>query len=97
MALLSFYLRQLGEIQSEAVTVNDDRQQRTLEVLKKIQALTFEFGGNIMTNHLVLDEHIDDFKIDVNAAIRDVRADPPNYFTIGQLTGSCIGCHKFRD
>lgn len=97
MALLSFYLRQLNEIQSDTSAVSNDRQQRTLELLKKIEALTAEFGSGVTTNHLVIDDHIDEFKIDVHTAIRNARANPPNYFAIGHLTGSCIGCHKYRD
>lgn len=56
-----------------------------------------EFGGGVMTNHLVIDDHIDQFKSDVNNAIIDASANPPNYFALGRLTGSCIGCHKYRD
>ena len=97
MALLSFYLRQLNKIQSEISVASDERQRRTLELLEKVEGLTVEFGSGVTTNHLVIDEHIDDFKADVYSAIRDVRANPPNYFAIGQLTGSCIGCHKYRD
>ena len=49
------------------------------------------------TNHLVIDDHIDQFRSDVNDAIRDARANPPNYFALGRLSGSCVGCHKYRN
>jgi hypothetical protein len=67
------------------------------DLLNKIKGLTAEFGGGVTTNHLVIDEHIDDFKIDVSNAIRDARANPPNYYALGRLTGSCVGCHKYRN
>jgi len=97
MALLGFYLRQLQEIQLDDSTASGDQQQRILDLLEKIKGLTTEFGGGVTTNHLVIDDHIDQFKIDVNNAIRNARADPPNYFALGLLTGSCVGCHKYRD
>ncbi|MGI9316773.1 MAG: hypothetical protein ACR2QW_05530 [bacterium] len=97
MALLNFYLRQLNEIQSDASDVGNDRQQRILELLNKIEDLTAEFGSGITTNHLVIDDHIDEFKVDVHTAIRNARANPPNYYAAGRLTGSCIGCHKYRN
>ena len=97
MVLLSFYLRQLDEIQLEDSDVRGDQQQRILDLLNKIKGLTAEFGGGVTTNHLVIDEHIDDFKIDVSNAIRDARANPPNYYALGRLTGSCVGCHKYRN
>ena len=97
MALFSLYLRQISEIQSDTSLADGDRQQRLLELLRKIEDLTAEFGSGITTNHLVIDDHIDDFKIDVHNAIRNARANPPNYYALGHLTGSCLGCHKFRN
>lgn len=97
MALLSFNLRQLDEVLADDSTVGRDRQQNVLEILKRIEASTAELGGGVTTNHLVIDDHIDQFKTDVSTAIYDARADPPNYFAAGRLIGSCLGCHKFRD
>ena len=97
MALLSFYMRQLDEALLDYSTTGGDQQQRILDILKKINGLTAEFGGGVTTNHLVIDDHIDQFKIDVNIAIRNARADPPNYFAVGRLAGSCDGCHRYRD
>lgn len=97
MALLSFYMRQLDEVLLDYSIVSSDQQQRILYLLNKVNDLTAELGGGVTTNHLALDDHIDQFKIDVNNAIRDARANPPNYFALGRLSGSCIGCHKYRD
>ncbi len=97
MALLSFYLRQLNEIQLDESIDSYDKQQSILELLNKIKGLTTEFGGGVTTNHLVIDEHIDEFKGDLSLAIRNARANPPNYFALGRLTGNCVGCHKYRE
>lgn len=48
------------------------------------------------TNHLLIDEHMDDFMESVLLAQIQAQADPPNYYRIGQLTGSCSACHRFR-
>jgi len=97
MALLSFYMRQLDEVMLDDSIVGSDQQKRILDLLNKTYNVTADLGGGITTNHLVIDEHIDQFKIDVTSAIRDARADPPNYFALGRLTGSCVGCHQYRD
>ena len=97
MALLSFYMRQVDEVLLDYSIVSGDQQQRILGLLNKINDLTAELGGGVTTNHLVIDEHIDQFKIDVNIAIRDARASPPNYFALGRLAGSCTGCHEYRN
>ena len=97
MALLSFYMRQLDEVLLDYSIVSSDQQQRILYLLNKVNDLTAELGGGVTTNHLALDDHIDQFKIDVNIAIRDARANPPNYFALGRLAGNCTGCHKYRE
>jgi len=97
MALLSIYMHQIDEILSDDSIVSSEQQQRVLDLLNKIEASTSELGGGVTTNHRVIDDHIDQFKIDVNTAIHDARTDPPNYFALGRLTGSCNGCHKYRD
>lgn len=96
MALISFNLRQLDEIPLDDSTTSD-QQQFILERLNKIKDLTDELGGGVMTNHLVIDDHIDEFKNDVSTAIHNASANPPNYFALGRLVGSCVGCHKYRD
>ena len=97
MALLGFYVRQLEEILADGSIGDSDRQQSILSLLNKIDDLTLELGAGATTNHLVIDDHIEDFKSDVHAAIYDVRANPPNYYAVGKLIGSCVGCHKYRD
>lgn len=49
-----------------------------------------------MTNHLLIDEHIDDFIGQVMRAKLLTEAEPPNYYGAGQLTGSCNACHRMR-
>jgi hypothetical protein len=50
----------------------------------------------VQTSHLLIDEHIDDFKSDVRLALREASSDPPNYYALGRLSGSCTGCHQYR-
>jgi len=98
MALLGFYMRQLDQILLDDSTVSSEQQQQILALLAKIDASTLTLGaGSVTTNHLVIDDHIDQFKNEVEIAIRNARADPPNYFALGRLSGGCVGCHKFRN
>ena len=97
MALLGLYIRHLDDALVDTSADSDEQQQRIVDLLDKMAALTAEFGSGITTNHLVIDDHIDEFKSDVNTAIYDARAEPPNYAAAGRLIGSCLGCHKFRD
>lgn len=98
MVLMSLYLREIDQILLDDSTVSSEQQQRIIVILNKINASTNKLGGgNITTNHLVLDEHLGDFKSEVNLALRDASSDPPNYFALGRLSGGCLGCHKYRD
>jgi hypothetical protein len=53
-------------------------------------------AGSVETNHLLIDDRIDQFKSDVDIALRDTSADPPNYYSLGRLYGSCVACHQYR-
>jgi len=48
------------------------------------------------TNHLLIDEHVDEFLESVYRAKIQAEGTPPNYFGVGKLTGSCSGCHRYR-
>lgn len=97
MALLSLYMRQLDQILLDDSTVSSEQQQQILGILSKIEKSSSKLGaGNVRTNHLVIDDHIDQFRTDIYTAIHNASANPPNYFALGRLSGSCVGCHKFR-
>lgn len=98
MLLMSFYLRQVDEILLEDSTVSSAQQERIIKLLSSIDSTVDSLGaGNVSTNHLLIDEHIDDFKSEVTVALRDARSDPPNYYALGRLSGGCVACHKYRD
>ena len=97
MAQLSLYMRQMDEVLLDYTATSSDQQQRVLGLLNNIDKVTADLGGDITTNHPVIDEHIDQFKIAVNTAIHNARADPPNYYALGRLSGSCVGCHQNRE
>ena len=97
MLLLSLYIRQLGEILASKNRISSEDQVRILEILSLINTTTDSLGaGSIDTNHLVIDDHIDQFKSNVIAAISAAKVKPPNYFVAGQISGSCVACHQFR-
>lgn len=98
MALLSLYMRQIDEILLDDSTVSSEQQEQIIKILSKVDSSVDSLGaGNIRTSHLVLDDHIDQFKSDVTVALRDARSDPPNYFALGRLSGGCVACHKHRN
>jgi hypothetical protein len=98
MALLSFYLRKIDEILLEDSTINSDQQARIEDILMSMRDTVNSLGttGEARTSHLVIDDHIDQFRSDLNQALFNVRADPPNYFSLGKLSGSCAACHQYR-
>ncbi len=97
MLRLSLYIREMNAILGGKDYISSEDQSRIVEVLWLINATTDALGaGSVDTNHLVIDDHIDQFKSDVIAAISAAKAKPPNYFIAGQLAGSCVACHQFR-
>lgn len=80
-----------------ASETGEPEQQDILAQLDAIDRYTGELsGGKTVTNHLVLDEHMDKFSADVAKARLMAKASPPNYYYAGRLSGSCSGCHRFR-
>ena len=78
-------LSQLQNIETLATSVSSHSTGRTLEG-----------DDRPKTNHLLIDEHIDDFIAQVMKARLQTEAEPPNYYGAGQLTGSCNACHRMR-
>ena len=98
MALLSLYMRQIDEILLDDSTVSSAQQEQIIKILSKVDDSVDSLGaGNVRTNHLVLDDHLGQFKSDVTVAMRDASSDPPNYFALGRLSGSCVACHQHRN
>ncbi len=97
MALMSLYMQQIDEILLDQSTISSEQQARIVRLLTQINQSAAKLGaGSVETSHLVLDAHIDEFQSAVYAALRDASADPPNYFALGRLSGSCAACHKYR-
>ena len=97
MALMSFYLRQIDEILLDDSEISSEQQRKIVGIVSKIEANVKSLGADgVRTNHLVIDDHIDQFKAEVTVALRDASASPPSYFALGRLSGSCLACHQHR-
>ena len=97
MALMSLSLRRIEEILGDDLATSSEQQAEVIVLLNRIDDITDELGaGKVETNHLLVDEYIDAFKVDLQMAIRNASADPPNYFALGRLAGSCTACHRAR-
>jgi|GEM_PF-1674796 len=99
----------IGQDGESAQLDADERERQRTAVDEELSALdeiatalaagvSTEADGKSLprTNHLLIDEHIDDFIDDVARARRFVAEQPPNYYAAGRLGGSCTGCHRWR-
>ena len=83
--------RTLRDVYPEATPAQRDL---VINELNKMEKIAFDLGaGTQATNHLFLDQHIDQFKQDVTNARQAVEAEPANFYLAGKLAGSCLGCH----
>ena len=97
MALMNLYMREIDEILVDNLTVNSEQQAQIVRLLNQILASVDRLGAdNVQTSHLLIDDHIDDFRTDVRVALNDASSDPPNYYALGLLYGSCNACHQYR-
>ncbi len=97
MLRLSLAIRQVDEILIQGEPLSAKKQQQVKQLLHTIDEVTDSLGpGNLTTNHLLIDTHIDDFKREIRNAIRTADASPPSFYAAGRLSANCVGCHRYR-
>lgn len=97
MAEFSVDLWRIDDILSHSETILPYQRDEIIALLKHIEKIANTLGaGSTQTNHLLIDQHIDQFKDSVHNARKAVEADPPNYYLAGRLSGACNGCHIYR-
>jgi hypothetical protein len=98
MLRMSLAIRGIDQIMIQGESLNLVDGQRIRQHLSTIDEVTDSLGaGDRVTNHLLIDEHIDEFKREVRQAIRNANATPPDYYAAGRLSGNCVGCHRYRN
>ena len=97
MLRLSLAIRGVDEIMMRGEPLSQANQQRVKKLLSAIDEVTDSLGpGNRITNHLLIDERIDEFKREVRKAIRTANSTPPDFYAAGRLSANCVGCHRYR-
>lgn len=97
MASLNSLMLEIDQVLLDDATISSDQQERIIAILARINQVTDRLGaGGVETGHLLIDENIDRFRSDVDTALRDASANPPNYYALGRLAGSCNACHRQR-
>lgn len=97
MQRMSLAIRNIDQIMIRGEPVSPVDQQRIRQSLATIDEVSDSLGpGNLQTNHLLIDEHIDDFKREVRNAVRTANATPPSFYPAARLSASCFGCHRYR-
>ena len=77
--------------------ISGSNRERIIDILREMENEAVNLGaGTQKTNHLLIDDNIDQFRYDVRAAREAVEAEPPNYYLAGRLSGSCLACHVRR-
>ena len=98
----------IGEISNQMSSGNQSSRQTAdaiLVQLSKMESVALGLQARrsasqdapLVTSHLLIDENLDEFLTDILKAKFLVQEEPPNYFAVGQLTGSCMACHSERN
>jgi hypothetical protein len=97
MTRYSLSLWRLDDIIASAETVLPYQREEIIRLLREMETQADRLGaGATVTNHLVIDKHIDEFKTELVRARREVEKEPPNYYRAGRLYGGCQACHVMR-
>ena len=97
MLRLSADIWTINDIFDNNEHISGFNRERIIDLLKEMEKEAVTLGaGTQKTNHLLIDNNIDQFRYDVQAARAAVEAEPPNYYLAGRLSGSCLACHVRR-
>lgn len=97
MTRYSLSLWRIDEIIAGSETILPYQREEIIKLLREMEIQADRLGaGAAVTNHLVIDKHIDEFKADLVRARREIEKEPPNYYRAGRLYGSCQACHVMR-
>ncbi len=78
-----------------AISVNENSRIELMTKLMKMEELTSMLGaGQHVTNHPLLEENIHQLRADIVTARRAIELQPPNYYWVGRIAGSCTACHR---
>ena len=97
MALMNSYMHEIDQVLLDDTTISSEQQEKIIAILASIEEVADRLGADgTATGHLVIDMNIDHFRNDVDIALRGASANPPNYYPLGRLAGSCNACHRQR-
>lgn len=97
MLSLSADIWSINDIFDNNEYISSFNRERIIALLREMEEQADTLGaGTQKTNHLLIDNYIDQFKSDVEAARLAVEAEAPNYYLAGRLSGSCLACHVRR-
>ena len=87
----------LNQLVKEASTSDTAQQQQIIAELNSLEGIATRLsGGHTQTNQFHISDHIERFISDVGTAKMFANLDPPRYFKAGEITNSCLECHKHR-
>ncbi len=98
-AMLKMYdaLDRLNTLLGDAAKPDPQRQKEVVAQLQELKRLASSIRGNgEVTNHMLLDEHMDEFLNAIEDARLFASDQSPNYYYAGRLAGNCTGCHRYR-
>jgi hypothetical protein len=96
MFVLAGHIVELNGIMSGAEPVPAEDHERVLEILVEMQVEAGKLAKEHHTNHPRIDRYIPLLQADIDNALADARATPPNYYFAGTISGSCEYCHVPR-
>lgn len=81
----------------DSSTLNYVPTLKIIAHLNNMLSVTNSLGeGNIDTNHLLLNAHLDEFQTSLQSAKTDLQKRPPDYLRVGKLIGTCSACHRLH-
>ncbi len=96
MQTMSIHIYAIDEILANPETISAQQREQLIFRLRQIQKTVIPLTEGMRTNHTLLDGNIDGLLRDVIDARQKIENEPPDYYLVGRLVGTCLGCHVKR-
>jgi hypothetical protein len=87
-------IRSLDTILGRQQVVTQSQRLEVLRILDQMMAAADELGpGGVASDHARLTNHLGRFREKLVIARASVALEPPRYYLVGSLSGTCLACH----
>ena len=90
-------VEELRGIFAERAPISREQRQQVIGILGQMIAAADELGPDgVSSNHARITENLTSFREKLEIALGAASRNPPSYYLVGHISGTCLACHGSR-